>query len=72
MFMTVQEWIVAAIVLLCAIEVGRRVWRFLRLAKDDDNPCANCVGGCDLKRMMDNKQQKCKENLKIENKKCCS
>jgi len=70
--MTIQEWIVAIIVLLCAVEIGRRTIRFFRSAKNNDNPCANCVGGCDLKRMLDEKQQKCRENQGKGNKKCCS
>ena len=69
--MSTQEWIVAVIVLLCAIEVGRRIIRFFFFAKNDDNPCANCAGGCDLKRMLDEKQHKCKGELKDNNKKCC-
>jgi len=72
MFMTVQEWIVAAIALFCAIEMGRRIWRFFQHAKNDHNPCANCVGGCDLKRMLDEKQQKCRENQKKKDKNSCS
>lgn len=71
MSMIVQEWIVALIVLLCVIALGRWVLRFFRSAKNNDNPCANCVGGCDIKRMFDEKQQKCIENQKKGNKKCC-
>jgi hypothetical protein len=69
--MTIQEWIVAIIVLLCVMEAGRRILRFFRSAKDDDNPCANCSGECDLKRLSDKKRQKCTENQKKGNKKCC-
>ncbi|MDR0745797.1 MAG: hypothetical protein LBF17_04795 [Mediterranea sp.] len=71
MSMAIQEWIVAIIVLFCVIEAGRRTVRFLRSAKGDDDPCANCVGGCDLKRLLDEKQQECKKNQKKGNKKCC-
>lgn len=71
MSMTIQEWIVALIVLLCVIEVGRRILRFFRSAKNNANPCANCAGGCDMKRMFDEKQQKCRENQKKGNKKYC-
>lgn len=69
--MTTQEWIVAFIVLLCLVEVRRRVIRFFRSTKRKQNPCANCTTGCDLKRMFDEKQQECKGNDKKNKKKCC-
>jgi hypothetical protein len=71
MSMTIQDWIVALIVLLCAIEIGRRIVRFFRPAKNDDNPCANCVSGCDLKRLSDEKPQIYRKDQKKGNKKCC-
>ncbi|MDR0658855.1 MAG: hypothetical protein LBG18_08000 [Mediterranea sp.] len=71
MSMTIQEWIVAIIMLLCVIGAGRCVVRFLRSARNDDDPCANCAGGCDLKRLSDEKRQRCGESQKKGNKKCC-
>lgn len=71
LLMTTQEWIVALIVLLCLVEVGRRIIRFFRSTKRKQNPCANCTTGCDLKRMFDEKQQECKANSKKNKKKCC-
>lgn len=69
--MTVQELIVALIVFLCVAEVIRRTLNFFRSAKSGDNPCANCVGGCDLKKIIDEKKQNCKVIQKRNNKKCC-
>lgn len=69
--LTFQEWIVAVIVFICVILVVNRIIHFFRSAKNNENPCAGCVNGCDLKKMLDEKQQKCKEDLKKKNKKCC-
>lgn len=69
--MTWQEIIVGIIVLLCAIEIVRRIIRFFRSTKDSKNPCANCTTGCDLKRMLDEKQQLCKSGQTPPDKKCC-
>lgn len=69
--MTWQEIIVGIIVLICLIEVTRRTIRFFRTARDNDNPCASCSTGCDLKRMFDEKQQQCKSGQKPPDKKCC-
>ncbi|MDR3140800.1 MAG: hypothetical protein LBU37_03620 [Tannerellaceae bacterium] len=68
---TIQEWAVAIIVLLCFLEVGRRILSFFKPAKRGDDPCANCSGKCSLKHMSDEKQRKCSENLKKKNKKHC-
>jgi hypothetical protein len=69
--MTMQEWIVAIIVLLCVVEAGRRILRFLRQAKSDDDPCASCSGECNLKHLSDEKRQECTKNQRKGNKKCC-
>ena len=69
--MSVQEIIVILIVFLCVAEIGRRTIKFFRSTKNDDSPCANCVGGCDLKRIIDMKKQNCKAIQKRDSKKCC-
>lgn len=69
--MTWQDWAVGIVVLLCAIEVVRRSIRFFRSAKNNDNPCASCTSGCDLKQLFDEKQQKCRSEQKKPDKKCC-
>ncbi|NDV59100.1 hypothetical protein D0T85_13410 [Bacteroides sp. 519] len=65
-----QEWIVGIVVLLCVIEVTRRVIVFFRSAKNN-NPCANCTSGCDLKQLFEDKQQQCRSQQCKSNKKCC-
>lgn len=69
--MTWQEIVVGIIVLACLVEVVRRMIRFFRSAKNNENPCVNCATGCDLKRMLDEKQQQCKSEQKPSDKKCC-
>ncbi|NDV66859.1 hypothetical protein [Bacteroides sp. 224] len=69
--MSVQEIIVALIVFLCVAEVIRRTLKFFRSPKNNENPCANCVGGCDLKRIMDEKKQNCGAIQKKNDEKCC-
>jgi hypothetical protein len=67
--MTWQDWAVGIVVLLCVIEVIRRIVRFFRSAKNNDNPCANCTSDCDLKQLFDAKQQKCRTQQDKPNKK---
>lgn len=72
--MSWQDWVVAVIILLCVIELFRRVLRFFRPSKENESPCSNCPTGCELKRMMDEKQRDCSKNSKNhkkENKNCC-
>lgn len=56
--MTWQDWAVGVIVLLCVAVVARRVVCFFRSARDNNNPCANCATGCELKRMRDKMKKK--------------
>lgn len=44
---------------------------FFRRTKENGNPCANCVTGCDLKRLMDEKHAECSATKKEKKKKCC-
>lgn len=68
-----QSIIVGIIVLFCLFEIIRRTLKFFRSAKANDNPCASCASGCDLKRMFDEKQQDCRSKQKkgSNKKKCC-
>lgn len=68
--MSLQEIIVIAIVFFCVNYVGIRLLKYFRSIKNNDNPCTNC-SGCDLRRMMDQKKQDCKENGKEKNKNSC-
>lgn len=66
-----QELIVWILVIVCVVEIVRRVILFFQRTKENDNPCATCSTGCDLKRMMDEKQQECRQERKKPNKNCC-
>ena len=48
-----QQWVVAILLLLCIVRIGWGIYAFFRRTKENGNPCANCVTGCDLKRLMD-------------------
>ncbi len=69
--MTLQDVIVYIIVACCFFWVIRRTLFWWRRAEKNDNPCASCVSGCDLKRMMDEKRRECQINQKATDKKCC-
>lgn len=57
--MSWQGIIVGIVVLLCLIEVVRRVLRFFRSTAKNNDPCAGCPNECELKRMLDAKKQTC-------------
>lgn len=67
--MSVQDWIVILIVLFCVAVAGRWIVRFFRSVKNNENPCANCATGCDLKRALEEKQKACKKDLTEKSKK---
>lgn len=54
-----QQWVVAILLLLCIVRIGWGIYAFFRRTKENGNPCANCVTGCDLKRLMDEKRAEC-------------
>lgn len=66
-----QQWVVALLLLLCAVRIGWGFYTFFRRTKKSDNPCANCVTGCDLKRLMDDKRAECGTKKKDKKKNCC-
>lgn len=66
-----QEWVVALLLLCCLYWIGRRIRMFFRRMNEKNNPCANCVTGCDIKRLYDEKRLACGKNQKISKKKCC-
>lgn len=43
---SMQEYIVAGIVLVCVIIVIRKIYRSIRRSNDSDNPCSTCGCGC--------------------------
>lgn len=69
--MNVQEIIVAVLVLICLGIVLRKIFLFFKHAEENDNPCANCSSGCDLRQMMDEKKQQCRKESTQKKKNCC-
>jgi len=68
--MSLQELIVSAIVFFCVFYVGNRIVLFFRNSNNNENPCANCTSGCELRDMMEKKKQQCRELKRNEKKKC--
>lgn len=66
-----QQWVVAILLLLCVVRIGWSIYVFFRRVKEKNNPCENCVTGCDLKRLMDEKRAACSPAKKEKKKKCC-
>lgn len=66
-----QEWVVALLVIVCVVRIGFTVRTFFHRAKKNENPCASCASGCELKNQLDKKKLECKENKSSGKKKCC-
>ena len=66
-----QQWVVAILLLLCIVRIGCGIYAFFRRTRENGNPCANCVTGCDLKRLMDEKRVECSATKKEKKKNCC-
>ena len=66
-----QECGVAVLLVLCVIRIVYGIYNFFRRTKNNENPCANCASGCELKRQLDKKQQECKETKSHPKKNCC-
>ena len=50
-----QEWVVALLLLLCAVRIGMSIYSFSHRVKENGNPCDSCASGCELKDMMEKK-----------------
>ncbi|WP_321480480.1 hypothetical protein [uncultured Bacteroides sp.] len=66
-----QEWIVIILVILCFGEILRRIYLFFLRSKENDDPCANCASGCELKDLLDEKKKKCRDKPVKPKKNCC-
>lgn len=53
-----QGWIVALLLLLCAIRIGRSVYSFFRRSEASGNPCDGCLTGCELKELHTEKRSR--------------
>lgn len=66
-----QEWVVALLIVLCVARMVYGIYNFFCSTKNNENPCASCASGCELKRQLDKKQQECKVTKKHPKKNCC-
>ena len=48
-----QEWVVALLLLLCAVRIGMSIYSFFHRVKENGNPCDSCASGCELKNLYD-------------------
>lgn len=50
----------------CIVRSPYSLWylSFFRRVKENDNPCASCASGCELKDMMEKKQKECSSKKK--------
>lgn len=69
--MSLQEVIVSAIVFFCVFYVGNRIVIFFKGANQNENPCANCTTGCELRDLMEKKKKQCREEKKTKKKNHC-
>ena len=47
-----QEWVVGLLIVLCVARILYGIYLFFRRVKENDNPCASCASGCELKDMI--------------------
>ena len=66
-----QDWVVIILVVLCFGEISRRIYLFFRRSQSNDNPCANCTSGCDLKDLAEKKKKRGKGSATKAKKNCC-
>ena len=66
-----QEWVVALLLLLCAVRIGMSIYSFFHRVKENGNPCDSCASGCELKNMMEKKRRECDVKKKSTKKNCC-
>ena len=66
-----QEWVVGLLIILCVARILYGIYVFFRRVKENDNPCASCASGCELKDMMDKKRKECSSKKKKTKKNCC-
>ena len=66
-----QEWVVGLLIILCVARILYGIYVFFRRVKENDNPCASCASGCELKDMMEKKRKECSSKKKNTKKNCC-
>ena len=63
-----QEWVVGLLIILCVARILYGIYVFFRRVKENDNPCASCASGCELKDMMEKKRKECSSKKKRQRK----
>ena len=66
-----QEWVVALLIVLCVARMVYGIYNFFCSTKNNENPCASCASGCELKDMMEKKRKECSSKKKKTKKNCC-
>ena len=66
-----QGWVVALLLLFCAVRIGMSIYSFFRRAREGGNPCDTCATGCELKQLLDEKCAGCSKDRKKKKKSCC-
>lgn len=66
-----QEWVVALLLLLCAVRIGKGIYVFFSRMEKNNSPCDNCASGCELKDLYRRKQRDCAKERKKKKKSCC-
>ena len=69
--MTLQEFVVATLLLICLVRISIGIYRFYQKIKEKENPCANCVSDCEIKRLYDKRCERETEERKKTKKSCC-
>lgn len=64
-----QGIVVALLLLGSLVYVGYKLYLFFRGIRKNDNPCENCVSGCELRDMMARKRKECGGKAQKGNKK---
>lgn len=66
-----QEWVVGALLLLCALRISLSIYSFFHRTQKNANPCENCATGCELKNLYDKKRTSCSNAPSKKKKSCC-
>lgn len=66
-----QEWVVALLLLLCAVRIGMSIYSFFHQVKENGNPCGNCISRCELGSLCGKERAECSGIAKKKKKSCC-
>ncbi|WP_455666904.1 hypothetical protein [Phocaeicola sp.] len=66
--MELQQIIVIAIVSLCAVWAGVRIFQYFRRIENNGNPCEGCNSSCAMKSMHNKTKCDCEKNAEMQRK----